>query len=58
LADYLASAEEVRWRTQDLFELVRAGKVEVASDREFPLNQAAAAHRWLAARRACGKLLL
>jgi NADPH2:quinone reductase len=58
LADYLSSAEEVRWRTQDLFELVRAGKLQVAIDREFPLNQAAAAHRWLEAHRARGKLLL
>lgn len=58
LADYLASAEEVRWRTQDLFELLKGGKLEVTIDREVPLDRAAAAHRSLETRRTRGKLLL
>jgi NADPH:quinone reductase len=39
LADYLASAKEVRWRTQDLFELLKAGKLEVAIDRRCHLTK-------------------
>ena len=54
----MTSPEEVRWRTQDLFALVRAAKLEVVIDREFALDQAAEAHRWLEARQTRGKLLL
>jgi NADPH2:quinone reductase len=58
LADYIASAEELRGRADDLFAYHGAGKLKVAIDREFPLAQAAAAHRYLEGRNTKGKLLL
>lgn len=58
LADYLATAEEMRRRAQDLFGWALAGKLKVSIDREFALGAAADAHRYLEAGRTRGKLLL
>lgn len=58
LADYLATPEELRARAADLFRWIREGRLTVPIDREFPLAQAADAHRYLEARKTRGKLLL
>ncbi|MPZ44313.1 MAG: zinc-binding dehydrogenase [Betaproteobacteria bacterium] len=58
LADYIATAEELNHRTSDLFAAYAAGKLTVAIDREFPLAQAADAHRCIESRGTRGKLLL
>jgi NADPH2:quinone reductase len=58
LADYIASPEELAWRAGDLFAAWREGKLVVTVDREFPLAEAGAAHRYLEARNTKGKLLL
>jgi NADPH2:quinone reductase len=58
LADYTATAEEVRWRATDLFRAVAVGKLVVTIDREFPLSAARQAHERLEARSSKGKLLL
>ena len=58
LADYTASAEEIAWRTGDLFKACANGGLTVVIDREYPLAAAAAAHERLAARGTRGKLLL
>jgi len=58
LADYIATPEELGARANDLFDAYAAGKVVVSIDREFPLAEAAAAHRYLEARKTKGKLLL
>jgi NADPH2:quinone reductase len=58
LADYTATAEEVRWRASDLFRAVADGKLVVTIDREFPLAAAQQAHELLEARSSKGKLLL
>ena len=58
LADYIASAEELRGRVADLFAHHAAGRLKVEIDREFPLAQAADAHRYLEGRNTKGKLLL
>jgi len=58
LADYTASADEIRWRAADLFAHVASGRLAVALDREFPLAAAADAHRLLEGRGTRGKLLL
>ena len=58
LADYTASAEEIAWRTGDLFEACADGSLTVVIDREYPLADAAAAHAQLEARGTRGKLLL
>jgi NADPH2:quinone reductase len=58
LADYMASADEIRARACDLFAAWKAGALVVAIDREFPLGQAAEAHRVIEGRGTTGKLLL
>lgn len=58
LADYIATAEELRGRAADLFAAYGGSKLTVAVDREFPLAEAAAAHRYLEGRNTKGKLLL
>jgi NADPH2:quinone reductase len=58
LADYIASPEELAWRAGDLFAAWREGRLVVTVDREFPLAEAGAAHRYLEARNTKGKLLL
>jgi NADPH2:quinone reductase len=58
LADYTASAEEIRGRTADLFKAWQDGALKVTIDREIPLADAAEAHRILEGRGTRGKLLL
>jgi NADPH2:quinone reductase len=58
LADYIATPEELAWRATDLFAAWRGGKLAVTIDREFPLADAATAHRYLESRSTKGKLLL
>jgi NADPH2:quinone reductase len=58
LADYIASPEELQSRAADLFAAWRTGGLAVTVDREFPLAEAAAAHRYLEGRNTKGKLLL
>jgi NADPH:quinone reductase len=58
LADYIATPEELAWRAGELFAAWRAGKLAVTVDREFPLTEAGAAHRYLEAGKTAGKLLL
>lgn len=58
LAHYIASAEELRWRAGELFDLVARGELDVRIGGTYPLADAARAHQDLAARRTTGKLLL
>lgn len=58
LADYIATGAELQGRAADLFAAHLAGRLDVAIDREFPLAEAAAAHRYLEGRNTQGKLLL
>ncbi|HVL55223.1 MAG TPA: quinone oxidoreductase, partial [Burkholderiaceae bacterium] len=58
LADYTATAEEIRWRASELFDAYAGGELQVAIDRVYPLADAAAAHRRLEAGETRGKLLL
>ena len=58
LADYIATAEELGGRAADLFAAWRTGKLAVTVDREYPLAEAADAHRYLEAGKTKGKLLL
>lgn len=58
IGDYLATREELLWRAGDLFDWIRAGDLEVRVDRTWPLADAAEAHRYIAAGRTRGKVLL
>jgi NADPH2:quinone reductase len=58
LADYIATAEELGGRAADLFAAWRTGKLVVTVDSEYPLTEAADAHRYLEAGKTRGKLLL
>lgn len=58
LADYISTPEELRSRATELFAARVQGKLEVAIDREFPLDEAAQAHRYIEDGKTTGKLLL
>ncbi len=58
LADYIATSAELQGRAADLFAAHMAGRLDVAIDREFALEDAPAAHRHLEGRNTKGKLLL
>ncbi|NNF79163.1 MAG: quinone oxidoreductase [Rhizobiales bacterium] len=58
LADYIASAEERKWRAGELFELHQSGKLAVTIDRVLPLDKAEEAHRLMEGRMSSGKILL
>ncbi len=58
LAHYIASEEELAWRAGDLFSRMAAGELDVRIDREFPLHEAAEAHRLLESRQTSGKVLI
>ena len=58
LADYTATAEEIAWRGESLFQAAATGQLVVSIDREFMLAEARRAHETIEARRTRGKLLL
>jgi len=58
LAAYTATREELLWRSGELFDLVARGTLTVRVGAEFPLVEAAAAHRALEGRTTTGKVLL
>jgi len=58
LAHYIATHEELLSRSGDLFEWIGRGELTVRIGAEFPLSQAADAHRALEGRRTTGKVLL
>jgi NADPH2:quinone reductase len=58
LGDYTPDRTELQQRADDLFTLMRQGKLDVRVDRTFPLAEAAAAHRYIEGRQTKGKVLL
>ena len=58
LADYIADRDELLARSRELFAWMAAGELDVLIHQEYPLAEAAAAHRALASRATTGKLLL
>jgi NADPH:quinone reductase len=58
LGHYTRTREELLQRAGEVFGDVAAGRLEVRIGQEFPLEQAAEAHRELEARRTTGKILL
>lgn len=57
LANHI-SPEELKWRAGDLFRWIREGKLQLRIDREYPLEEAARAHRELEGRMTSGKIVL
>jgi NADPH2:quinone reductase len=55
---YVATREELLWRAGELFEWVTRGELDVRIGAEYPLADAAEAHRALEGRRTTGKVLL
>jgi NADPH2:quinone reductase len=58
LVNYIATREELLWRSGDLFRWIKDGELKVRIDRTFPLSAAAEAHRYLEGRQSRGKVLL
>ena len=58
LAHYIATRADLLARADEVFGLMRVGTLKVRIGREFPLAQAATAHRQLEARQTTGKVLL
>ncbi len=58
LAHYIATREELLGRADDIFQWMKAGKLNVRIDRTWPLAQAGEAQQYLADRKSKGKLLL
>lgn len=58
LADYMASATEIRARAADLFGACINGSLRVTIDKVFPLAEVAMAHATIEGRATQGKLLL
>jgi NADPH2:quinone reductase len=58
LANYVATREELLWRAGELLAWVAAGELSVRVGAEYPLADAAEAHRALEGRRTTGKVLL
>jgi NADPH2:quinone reductase len=58
LGHYVATREELLWRARELFAWIAAGELSVRVGAEFPLAEAAEAHRALEGRRTTGKVLL
>jgi NADPH:quinone reductase len=57
LASYV-TREEIEWRTKDLFGWIASGKLDLRIDKEYPLAEAAAAHKYLEGRQTTGKIIL
>ncbi len=58
LVNYIATREELLWRSSDLFKWIKDGELKVRIDKTFPLSAAAEAHRHLEGRQTRGKVLL
>lgn len=58
LASHIVNPGELAWRSGDVFRWIAEGKLQLRIDREYPLADAAQAHRDMEARKTTGKLLL
>jgi NADPH2:quinone reductase len=58
LNTHISDPKELAWRSGDVFSWIAAGKLKLRIDREYPLAEAAQAHRDLEGRATSGKVLL
>ena len=58
LANYVATREDLEWRSREILDLVGSGTLKVRIHHSYALEDAAQAHRDLEGRKTTGKLLL
>lgn len=58
LFDYLATREDLDWRSGDIFKWIGEGKLNLRLEHFFPLTEARAAHEALEGRKTTGKVIL
>ena len=58
LAHYIATPEELEWRSNDVLQWIVRGDLKLSIHKTYPLASAAEAHRDLEGRKTTGKLLL
>ena len=58
LVDHTATREELEWRAGDILDWIKSGQLKLRIEHEFPLSEAAEAHRQLEGRATTGKVLL
>ncbi len=58
LSSYISDPKELEWRSSDVFRWIADGKLKLRIDREYPLADAAQAHRDLEGRKTSGKVIL
>lgn len=58
MAHYIATREELEWRTSEVLGAVASGELSISIGGRYPLAEAGAAYDALAGRRSTGKLLL
>lgn len=58
LVNYIAARQELEQRARDLFSWISSGALRLRMEFEYPLSQAADAHRALEGRKTTGKVLL
>jgi len=58
LAHYVATRDELSWRSGDVFNAILDGALKIRIDRTYPLRDAAQAHQALEHRETAGKVLL
>jgi NADPH2:quinone reductase len=58
LFTYIASREDLEWRSTDMFRWIAEGSLKIRVDKVYPLADAAQAHQDLEGRKTTGKLIL
>lgn len=58
LGNFIDDPDDFRWRTSELFDAISQGSLDISIAKEFPLAEAAEAHRALQSREYSGKILL
>jgi len=58
LNTHISDPKELAWRSSDVFRWIAEGRLKLRIDREYPLAEAARAHRDLEGRQTTGKVLL
>ena len=58
LFDYLASREDLEWRSGEVFTWIKDGTLKLRAEHFYPLAEASAAHQALEGRQTTGKVIL